>query len=90
MISPPFNFKEIKPGEFLYLTRRRLEDGEGRERGEILVWRRRGDAEHSFIMECPYCQGETRGEVLLKRRPYRVRCGRCNRSITLRKLKDEV
>jgi transcription elongation factor Elf1 len=88
MVKLPFSLKEIKPGEFTYFTKRKLQNKEGEETGEIFVWKRRGDLEHSFAMECPYCNKDGEGTVDLKKRPYRVRCPNCNRSIMLKKLKD--
>ena len=88
MIKPPFDLKKIKPGEFKYFSRRLLKNKEGEETGSMIVWKRGGDADHSFIMQCPYCLEEGQGTVDLKKRPYRVRCPSCNRSIALKKLKD--
>ncbi|GBE56936.1 MAG TPA: hypothetical protein ENH13_00495 [Euryarchaeota archaeon] len=88
MIKPPFDLKKIKPGEFKYFSRRLLANKEGEETGSIIVWKRGGDDDHSYAMECPYCQKEGKGTVDLKKRPYRVRCPNCNRSIALKKLKD--
>lgn len=88
MVKPPFNLMEIKPGEFTYFSRRNLANKEGEEKGGIIIWKRQGDEEHSFVMECPYCLGEGGGKVSLKRRPYRVRCPSCDRNIALKKLKD--
>ncbi|MFQ5800677.1 MAG: hypothetical protein ACE5HH_03015 [Candidatus Hydrothermarchaeales archaeon] len=88
MVKPPFNLKDIKPGEFTYFSRRKLANKEGEEKGEMIIWKRQGDEEHSFVMECPYCLKEGEGKVSLKRRPYRVRCTNCKRSIALKKLKD--
>lgn len=89
MVNPPFSLKDIKPGEFTYISRRKLENKEGETTGEVFLWKRAGDENHSFVMQCPYCLVESEGEVSLKRRPYRVRCAGCNRSITLKRLKDE-
>jgi hypothetical protein len=88
MIKPPFDLKEIKPGEFAYFTKRKLTNKEGEETGSIFVWKRKDDEIHSFAMQCPYCLKEGKGNVELKRRPYRIRCPKCNRSISLKKLKD--
>ena len=88
MIKPPFDLKEIKPGEFSYFSRRTLPNKQGEETGGIIVWKRPGDSEHSFAMECPFCLKEGKGTVELIKRPYRVRCPSCNRSIALKKLKN--
>jgi hypothetical protein len=88
MLKLPFDIKEIKPGEFTYFSRRKLENKEGEVAGEIFVWKRKDDEEHSFALECPYCLKQGEGNIDLKRRPYRVRCTHCDRSITLKKLKN--
>jgi hypothetical protein len=86
----PFDLKEIKPGSFAYLTKRKLVNEEGVESGEIFLWKRKNEEESQYIMRCPFCQVEQEGSILLVRRPYRVRCSSCERSITLPRLKDEV
>jgi hypothetical protein len=88
MVSPPFSLKDIKPGEFSYISRRKLEDKNGEIKGEIFLWKRPDEEDHSFVLECPYCQKEGEGTVSLKRRPYRIRCASCEKSITLKKLKN--
>lgn len=89
MVKLPFELKDIKRGEFSYITKRLLPDKEGVEKGEMFLWKRPGDAEHSFAMTCPYCLADGNGTIELKKRPYRVRCPSCNKSITLKKLKNE-
>jgi len=86
----PFDLKEVKPGEFAYLTKRKLKDRQGEEKGEIIVWKRKEREESEFVLKCPHCQEENTGEVVLDRRPYRVRCPSCNRSITLTKLLNQA
>lgn len=126
----PFEIKDVKPGEFLYLTKRKLEDKDGNEKGEILLWKRSGiivcpecgeksytskvakkkkcpeckaklkmdeveyvkkeGEESEYVMKCPYCEKEQGGEILLVKRPYRVKCDKCGRTTTLPKLKDTV
>jgi hypothetical protein len=88
MIKPPFDIKDIKPGEFSYFTRRTLKNKKGDELGAIILWKRASDNIHSFVMKCPYCLKEGEGTVDLTKRPYRVRCVHCNKSSALKKLKD--
>jgi|Deesub1362A_J573_1020465.scaffolds.fasta_scaffold00109_12 ribosomal protein S27E len=82
----PFNLKDIKPGTFSYLTRRKLENKEGEETGEIFLWKKIDEEESSYIMRCPFCEEEQQGRVLLKKRPYRVKCSSCGRTVNLPKL----
>lgn len=82
----PFDPRNIKPGEFAYLTKRKLENKNGEETGEIIVWRFHSKEESEFLLKCPFCGEESSGEIVFKRRPYRVRCPHCNKSILLKKL----
>jgi ribosomal protein S27E len=86
----PFNLAEIKPGTFAYLTKRKLKNKEGEDTGEIIVWRKKGEEESQFVMRCPFCGVEQEGSTVFTRRPYRVRCADCNRSITLPKILNEA
>ncbi len=84
----PFDLKDVRPGSFTYLTKRKLEDDAGVEKGEIFLWKEHGEEESQYCIKCPYCGAEQNGRVLLVKRPYRVKCAGCDRSITLPKLKD--
>ncbi len=86
----PFELKDIKPGQFAYLTKRKLVNKEKEETGEIIVWKDKGEEESRYVMKCPYCGDEHEGSVLLVKRPYRLRCANCDRSITLPKLQKEA
>ncbi len=86
----PFDLKDVKPGAFAYLTKRKLVDDSGVEKGEIFLWKKIDREESQYTMKCPYCGTEQDGEVLLVKRPYRVKCASCEGSITLPKLKDLV
>jgi len=86
----PFDLKDIKPGEFSYLTKRKLENDGGEETGEIFIWQKSGEEEYNYILHCPYCGVEGGGSVVFTRRPYRVRCQKCEKSILIKRLKDEA
>lgn len=81
----PFELKDIKPGSFSYITKRKLESS-----GEIFLWKERGSEESHYVMRCPFCKKEQSGSVVLIRRPYRVRCSDCGRSIALPKIVDQA
>jgi len=85
----PFDLKDIKPGSFAYLTKRKLKNKEGVETGEIFLWKKKDEEESQYVLQCPFCQNEHEGSIFLVKRPYRVRCSKCDRSITLPKIKDE-
>lgn len=86
----PFDLKDIKPGQFAYLTKRKLVNKEEEETGEIFVWKEKEKEESQYVMKCPFCGVEQEGSVLLVKRPYRLRCSSCERSITLPKLQKEA
>ncbi len=85
----PFDLKDIKPGSFAYMTKRKLTNKEGEEKGEVFLWKKKDEEESQYLLKCPYCEAEQDGSILLVKRPYRLRCSHCDRSITLPKLKDE-
>ena len=89
-MKPPFDPKTIKPGEFSYLTKRNLTDSAGAEKGELFLWKRRGEEESHFVLQCPHCGKEQDGSITLLKRPYRIRCTHCQRSITLPKLMEKA
>lgn len=86
----PFELKDIKPGQFAYLTKRKLVNKEKEETGEMILWKDKGKEESQYVMSCPFCEVEQEGSVLLVKRPYRLRCKSCDRSITLPKLQKEA
>ncbi|MFQ5887524.1 MAG: hypothetical protein ACE5HY_02375 [Candidatus Hydrothermarchaeales archaeon] len=89
-IKLPFDLKDVKPGEFSYLTKRLLENKEGEETGELFIWRKSGEEEYNYVMLCPYCAEEQKGATIFTRRPYRIRCSKCDKSIVIKRLKDEA
>ncbi len=86
----PFDLKDITPGSFAYLAKRKLANKEGEEKGELFLWKKKDEEESQYMLKCPFCGAEEQGSVLLVKRPYRVKCSHCDRSITLPKLQDEA
>lgn len=84
----PFNLKDIRHGEFSHLTKRKLKNAEDKETGEIFLWKRKSEEESRYLLKCPLCGEEQEGSILLVKRPYRVKCSKCEKSITLPKLVD--
>ncbi|MFH1774306.1 MAG: hypothetical protein ABH874_05035 [Methanobacteriota archaeon] len=78
----PFELRDIKPGEFSYLTRRKIETG------EIFLWKRKSEEQSHYLLKCPFCGEEQEGSTVLVKRPYRVKCPGCGKSIALPKLAD--
>jgi len=83
-MEPPFDINDI--ADFAYVTKRKLKDKNGEMRGEVFLWRRKGEDEFNYKLKCPYCEVEQESSIILKRRPYRVRCGNCDKSIMIEKL----
>lgn len=84
----PFELKDIKPGEFSYLTRRKLKNAEDEDTGEVFIWKRKSEEESRYLLKCPLCGEEQEGSALFVKRPYRVKCSKCEKSIALPKLVD--
>ena len=83
-MEPPFDITDI--ADFAYVTKRKLKDKNGEMRGEVFLWRRKGEDEFNYKLKCPYCEVEQESSIILKRRPYRVRCSNCDKSIMIEKL----
>lgn len=84
----PFDLKDVKPGEFSYLTKRILTNREGEETGKLFIWKKTGEDEYNYVMICPYCAGEQKGATVFTRRPYRIKCSKCDKSVVIPKLKN--
>ena len=83
-MEPPFDINGI--ADFAYVTKRKLKDKNGEMRGEVFLWRRKGEEEFNYKLKCPYCEVEQESSIILERRPYRVRCSNCDKSIKIEKL----
>jgi len=80
----PEGITDIK--ELAYITSRKLENEQGEKTGMVVMWRKKGEEEFGYKLTCPYCATEQESRVEFKRRPYRVRCNNCGKSITIEKL----
>ena len=83
-MEAPFDINDI--ADFAYNTRRKLKDKNGEEKGAVVIWRRKGEDEFNYKLKCPYCEVEQESSIILERRPYRVRCSNCDKSIIIEKL----
>jgi ribosomal protein S27E len=83
-MKPPFEIKEIK--DFAYITSRKLPNEQGEKSGEVFMWRRKGEEEFNYKLKCPYCGEEQESSVVFNKRPYRVKCSNCGKSIMVEKL----
>jgi len=72
--------------ELAYIASRKLPNDEGEKTGTVMMWRKKGEEEFGYKLTCPYCATEQESRVIFKKRPYRVRCNNCNKSITIEKL----
>ena len=79
---------EIKDNikDFAYITRRKLRDKDGEVKGEVFLWRKKGEEAFNYWLKCPYCGTEEESSVTLRRRPYRLKCSNCGKSILIEKL----
>lgn len=86
----PFKLSDIKPGTFAYLTKRKLKNKEKEDTGEIIIWRNKEEEESRYVVKCPFCGDEHEGSSVFTKRPYRIRCVACNKSIMVSKLLNEA
>ncbi len=86
-MKPPVEIKDIK--DFAYLTSRKLKNENGEEKGAVFFWRRKGEEEFNYKLKCPYCEEEQESSVVFNKRPYRVRCSNCGKSILVEKLSSK-
>jgi len=72
--------------ELAYITSRELKNETGENTGTVVMWRKKGDDEFGYKLKCPHCATEQESSVVFNKRPYRVRCSNCNKSILIEKL----
>lgn len=80
----PGGVKDIK--ELAYITSRKLQNADGETTGTVLLWRKKGEEEFGYKLKCPHCETEQESSIMFKKRPYRVRCNNCDKSIMIEKL----
>lgn len=72
-----------------YATNRRLENDEGEPEGFAKV--ASYDMENFiFVIKCPYCGHEFKGEEELGSRPWWIECPNCGRSSNIYRIKDKA
>jgi ribosomal protein S27E len=72
--------------DLAYLTRRKLENENGEQTGAVVMWRTKGDEEFNYLLQCPHCGVEQQSHVFFNKRPYRLQCSNCGKSILIEKL----
>ena len=80
----PEGITDIK--ERAYITSSKLRDEDGEKTGTVVMWRRKGEEEFNYKLTCPYCETEQESSVVFNKRPYRVKCSNCGKSILIEKL----
>ena len=83
-MKQPVDIEDIK--NIAYITTRKLQDSNGENSGEVVMWRRKGEEEFNYKLKCPYCEEEQESSINLKKRPYRLKCAKCGKSIMIEKL----
>ncbi len=76
----------IDISDLAYVTSRKLANENGEKTGTVFMWRTKGEEEFNYKLKCPYCEEEQESSVVFKKRPYRVRCSNCGKSILIEKL----
>jgi ribosomal protein S27E len=72
--------------ELAYITTLKRENEPGEKTGTVLLYRKKGEEEFLYALTCPYCRTEQKSRVVFKRRPYRIKCSNCGKSIVIEKL----
>jgi len=80
----PEEIKDLK--NLAYLTRRKLENENGEQRGAVVMWRQKGEEEFNYMLKCPHCEVEQQSRIIFEKRPYRLQCRNCGKSILIEKL----
>lgn len=73
-------------GDLAYVTSRKLENENGEKTGTVFMWRKKGEEEFNYKLKCPHCEEEQESSIVFNKRPYRVRCSNCEKSILIEKL----
>jgi len=63
-----------------------LKNANGEQTGEVFIWRRKGKEVFNYKLKCPYCEEEQESSIVFNKRPYRLRCSNCGKSILIEKL----
>jgi ribosomal protein S27E len=69
-----------------YITSRKLPNDAGEKTDSVVMWRKKREEAFHYALTCPYCGTEQAARVLFNRRPYRVQCYKCGKSIVIEKL----
>ncbi len=76
-------------GQFRYVTNRCVKDSAGEEKGKMKVLVRQDSDTAEVDYVCPECGNSQHVEQEWKR-PFAVKCSKCELSIKLVRLKDEI
>jgi len=52
----------------------------------VLLWQKKSDEVFQYTLKCPHCGSEQASRALFNRRPYRVECYSCKKSVVIEKL----
>ena len=74
-----------------YFTKRTLDNRACETKGDIILWRMKGEEEFKYILNCPFCQEHSECEsIVFEKKPYKFRCSHCDKIINVGKLKDAL
>jgi len=66
-----------------------LKNADDEQTGGVFMWRRKGDEEFNYKLKCPYCEEEQESSIVFNKRPYRLRCSNCGKSIRIEKISSK-
>jgi ribosomal protein S27E len=63
-----------------------LKNADDEQTGEVFMWRRKSEEAFNYKLKCPYCEVEQESSIVFNKRPYRLRCSNCGKSILIGKI----
>lgn len=76
-------------GKYRYITKRRLKNEDGEEKGKILVTVKKNSDQANVKYTCPQCENEGQKTKEWKR-PFSIRCENCGHRITVPRIKSQM
>ena len=66
-----------------------MKNADDEQTGEVFIWGRKGDEAFNYKLKCSYCEEEQESSIVFNKRPYRLRCNNCGKSILIGKISSK-
>ena len=66
-----------------------MKNADDEQTEEVFIWRRKGEESVNYKLKCPYCEEEQESSIVFNKRPYRLRCSNCGKSILIGKISSK-